>query len=279
MGGCGQESLLCSKSLNLRRAEDVCSESGEDSRSIFSSDGWGEYPKNPGSGPPLLRSKRSRVVMGARSVGRERRSSLVLLDRGKSNQRQEAFTTCSETVPEKEPSNRKKFFNFGWMKRWSGKKEKKVEKEAVVAGASVGKGSVVAELCDTCQGVSEDQRSSSQLFGSYEMKVVISQSSISKCIDLFYYVLLPHYHQTGWGGEWRGGEARWGGDYCPKQGAASRRESFVGTGRECCEASLTKMRKQGGEERAAQRCLKHQGQKHQLRHTVSDRNIHRMEGR
>ena len=82
MGGCGQESLLCSKSLNLRRAEDVCSESGEDSRSIFSSDGWGEYPKNPGSGPPLLRSKRSRVVMGARSVGRERRSSLVLLDRG-----------------------------------------------------------------------------------------------------------------------------------------------------------------------------------------------------
>ena len=103
--------------------------------------------------------------MGAQAVGRERRSSLVLPERGRSTRGQK-----SEHVPEKEPStsNRKTFFS--WMKRLSGKRENKVEKEAV-AGVSPGRGSVVAEVCNTCQEVLDERRSSSQLFGSYEMKV------------------------------------------------------------------------------------------------------------
>ena len=114
--------------------------------------------------------------MGAQAVGRERRSSLVLPERGRSTQ--ESFI-CSESVPEKEPSNRKKFFS--WMRRLSGKRENKVEKEAVaggspgrgsVAGVSPGRGSVVAEVCNTCREVLEERRSSSQLFGSCEMKVM-----------------------------------------------------------------------------------------------------------
>ena len=168
MEGGGRENLLYGKSMNLRRMEGACSESSEDSRSMFSSNSWGECPKNPGNGPQLVRSKRSRVVMGARSVGRDRRSSL-LLERGRvATQWQEPFTCPKTPPPEKEPSNRKKFFN--WMRRLSGKKEKKVDKEEV-AGVSPGKRSVVGEVCDTCQEVSEEQRSSSQLSGSYEMKV------------------------------------------------------------------------------------------------------------
>ena len=167
MEGGGREKLLCSKSLNLQRAEGACSESGEDSRSMLSSDGWGECVTNPGNGTHLVRSKRSRVVMGARSVGRERRTSL-LLERGRSDQGQEPFV-CSKSPPEKEPSNRKKFFS--WMRRLSGKRENKVEKEAV-AGVSPGRGSVVAEVCNTCREVLEERRSSSQLFGSCEMKVM-----------------------------------------------------------------------------------------------------------
>ena len=58
------------------------------------------------------------------------------------------------------------------MRRLSGKRENKVEKEAV-AGVSPGRGSVVAEeVCNTCREVLEERRSSSQLFGSCEMKVM-----------------------------------------------------------------------------------------------------------
>ena len=50
--------------------------------------------------------------------------------------------------------------------------------------------------------------------------------------------------------------------------------------RECCGASVSKMGKQqGGEERAAHGLLRDQGQRRQLRHTVSERNVLRMEGR
>ena len=167
MEGGGRERLLCSKSLNMRGAEGALSESGEDSRSMLSSDGWGECVTNPGNGTHLVRSKRSGVVMGARSVGRERRTSL-LLERGRSDQGQEPFV-CSKSPSEKEPSNRKKFFS--WMRRLSGKKENKLDKEAV-AGGSPGKGSLVAEVCETCQEVLEEQMSSAQLSDSCEMKVL-----------------------------------------------------------------------------------------------------------
>ena len=167
-GGGGGENLPNTRSLHLRRLQGACSESSEDSRSMFTLDDRGECLKNPGTGPHLVRSKRSRVVMGARSVGRDRRSSL-LLERGKSVQGQKPFI-CPKTPPEKEPSisSRRRFFN--WMRRLSGKKEKQVDKE--VAGGSPGKGGVASEVCDTCQEVSEEQRSlSSQLSGSYETKV------------------------------------------------------------------------------------------------------------
>ena len=113
MEGGGHEKLLYSKSLNMRGAEGALSESGEDSRSLLSSDGWGECVTNPGNENHLVRSKRSRVVMGARSVGRERRTSL-LLERGRSAQGQEPFV-CTKSPPEKEPRHRKKFFS--WMRR------------------------------------------------------------------------------------------------------------------------------------------------------------------
>merc|ERR1719234_802239 len=138
--------------------------------------------------------------MGASGVGRDQRSSL-LLERGKSAEGREPFI-CPKTSPEKErsTSSRKKFFN--WMRRLSGKKEKQVDKQ--VAGGSPGKGSEASEVCDTCQEVSEEQKSlSSQLSGSYETK-------------------------TGWGGDWRGGETRWGGrrsevgEPSVKQGDAGR---------------------------------------------------------
>ena len=169
--GGGGENLPYTRSLHLSRLEGACSESSEDRRSLFTSDDRGECLKNPGTGPHLVRSKRSRVVMGARSVGRDRRSSL-LLERGKSVQGQKPFI-CPKTPPEKEAStsSRKRFFN--WMRRLSGKKEKQVDKE--VAGGSPGKGGVASEVCDKCQEVSEEQRSlSSQLSGSYETKVFSS---------------------------------------------------------------------------------------------------------
>ena len=113
--GGGGENLPYTRSLHLRRLEGACSENSEDSRSLFTSDGRGECLKNPGNGPHLVRSKRSRVVMGARSVGRDRRCSL-LLERGKSAQGQKPFI-CPKTPPEKEAStsSRKRFFN--WMRR------------------------------------------------------------------------------------------------------------------------------------------------------------------
>ena len=59
IGGGGRENLPYSKSLYLRRREGACSESSEDGRSMFTSDGRGECPKNAGTGPHLVRSKRS----------------------------------------------------------------------------------------------------------------------------------------------------------------------------------------------------------------------------
>ena len=174
-GGGGGENLPYTRSLHLRRSEGACSESSEDSRSLFTLDGRGDCQKNPGNGPHLVRSKRSRVVMGARSVGRDRRSSLMLDERGKSVQGQKPFI-CPKTPPEKEPSisSRRRFFN--WMRKLSGRKEKQVDKE--VAGGSPGKGGVASEVCDTCQEVSEEQKSSSSQFpGSYETKVFSSHYS------------------------------------------------------------------------------------------------------
>ena len=75
------------------------------------------------------------------------------------------------------------------------------------------------------------------------------------------------------------------GEPSAKQGDAGRGESRSDrTGgfpqREYCGASLTKLcKQQNGEERAALACLRHQGQRRQLRHTVSERNMVRMEGR
>ena len=93
--------------------------------------------------PPLARSKRSRVVMGARSVvGRERRSSL-LLGEGETS-------SVEETRPEKEVSSGKRFFN--WMRKLSGKKEKKVG----VARTSSNRSSVSSPRCESCQ---EEQES------------------------------------------------------------------------------------------------------------------------
>ena len=146
---------------------------------MFSSDGKDESMRNMGIGPPLVRSRRSRVVMGARSVGRERRSSL-LMDEKRSSREQETFV-FPEIRPEKELSNRKKFIR--WMRRLSGKKEKNVEEELV--GASVVKDKVVTGTCETCeaQEISEEQRSWSHLPGSYEVKV---QSPNKKCYCLIH---------------------------------------------------------------------------------------------
>ena len=157
----------------LKSSEVVRSESSEDNRSMFSSDGRDESMRNMGIGPPLVRSRRSRVVMGARSVGRERRSSL-LMDEMRSSREQETFV-FPEIRPEKELSNRKKFIR--WMRRLSGKKEKNVEEELVTASV---KDKVVTGTCETCeaQEISEEQRSWSNLPGSHEVKV---QSPNKKC--------------------------------------------------------------------------------------------------
>ena len=104
----------------------------------------GEWPGDATSQdipPPLARSKRSRVVMGARSVGRERRSSL-LLGEGETS-------LFEETHPEKEVSSGKRFFN--WMRKFSGKKEKKVG----VARTSSNRSSVSSPRCESCQGEQE----------------------------------------------------------------------------------------------------------------------------
>ena len=173
----GHGNPLCSKSLDLRRAEGGCSESG-----MFSTDGWGAWPKNPGNGPHMVRSRRSRVVMGARSVGRERRSPFVPLEKGRPAQGQEPFI-CSETAPQKEPSNRKRFFN--WVRRLSGKKDKKVDKD-VEAGASPDKGNVVAKGCESCAEVSGEQRRSFRVSGSYyETEVLYLQYWILKNQKIF----------------------------------------------------------------------------------------------
>ena len=167
-----------SKGSCLKSSEVVCSESSEDNRSMFSSDGKDESMRNMGIGPPLVRSRRSRVVMGARSVGRERRSSL-LMDEKRSSQEQETFV-FPEIRPEKELSNRKKFIR--WMRRLSGKKEKNVEEELVTASV---KDKVVTGTCETCeaQEISEEQRSWSHLPGSHEVKV---QSLNKKCYCLIH---------------------------------------------------------------------------------------------
>ena len=107
--------------------------------------GWPGKATSQDGPPPLVRSKRSRVVMGARSVGRERRSSL-LLGEGETS-------SFEETRPEKEVSSGKRFFN--WMRKLSGKKEKKV----AVARTSSIRSSVSSPRCESCQ---EEQESLSQ---------------------------------------------------------------------------------------------------------------------
>ena len=115
-------------------------------------------------GPPLLvRSKRSRVVMGARSVGRERRSSL-LLGEGENS-------SLEETRPEKEVSSGKRFFN--WMRKLSGKKEKKVG----VARTSSDRSSVSSPRCESCQ---EEQESLSQHSERDDLKVISCTTFVDK---------------------------------------------------------------------------------------------------
>ena len=109
--------------------------------------GWPGKATSQDGPPPLVRSKRSRVVMGARSVGRERRSSLRLGEGETSS--------VEETRPEKEVSSGKRFFN--WMRKLSGKKEKKVG----VARTSSNRSSVSSPRCQSCQ-VGEEQESLSQ---------------------------------------------------------------------------------------------------------------------
>ena len=86
--------------------------------------------------------------MGARSVGRERRSSL-LLGEGETS-------SFEETRPEKEVSSGKGFFN--WMRKLSGKKENKVG----VATTSSNRGSVSSPRCESCQEVAEGQEGLAQ---------------------------------------------------------------------------------------------------------------------
>ena len=105
--------------------------------------------------PPLARSKRSRVVMGARSVGRERRSSL--LGEGETS-------SLEETRPEKEVTSGKRFFN--WMRKLSGKKEKKVGVTRTLSNRS----SVSSPRCESCQNVAEEQESLSQYIECADVK-------------------------------------------------------------------------------------------------------------
>merc|ERR1719474_855089 len=104
--------------------------------------GWPGKATSQDGPPPLVRSKRSRVVMGARSVGRERRSSLRLGEGETSS--------VEETRPEKEVSSGKRFFN--WMRKLSGRKEKKVGS----ARTSSNRSSVSSPRCEPCQ---EEQES------------------------------------------------------------------------------------------------------------------------
>ena len=117
--------------------------------------GWPGKATSQDGPPPLVRSKRSRVVMGARSVGRERRSSL-LLGEGENS-------SVEETRPEKEVSSGKRFFN--WMRKLSGKKEKKVG----VARTSSNRSSVSSPRCESCQEV---QESLSQYIERDDFKVI-----------------------------------------------------------------------------------------------------------
>ena len=67
------------------------------------------------------------------------------------------------------------------------------------------------------------------------------------------------------------------GEFSEKQAGAGAVSSLGESDeRECCGASL---QQQGGEVRAAHGFLRDQGQRRQLRHTVSERNVLRMEGR
>ena len=118
-------------------------------------DGWPGKATSQDVPPPLARSKRSRVVMGARSVGRERRSSL-LLGEGETS-------SVEEARPEKEVSSGKRFFN--WMRKLSGKKEKKVG----VARTSSNRRSMSSPRCESCQ---EEQESLSQHIERDDFKVI-----------------------------------------------------------------------------------------------------------
>ena len=53
-----------------------------------------------------------------------------------------------------------------------------------MAGGSPGKGSLVAEVCYTCQEVLEEQRSSARLSDSYEMKVllILQKTPLGQCL-------------------------------------------------------------------------------------------------
>ena len=117
--------------------------------------GWRGKTSQDGP-PPLVRSKRSRVVMGARSVGRERRSSL-LLGEGETS-------SLEETRPEKEVTSGKRFFN--WMRKLSGKKEKKVGVTRTLSNRS----SVSSPRCESCQNVAEEQESLSQYIECADVK-------------------------------------------------------------------------------------------------------------
>ena len=118
--------------------------------------GWPGKATSQDGPPPLVRSKRSRVVMGARSVGRERRSSL-LLGEGENS-------SLEETRPEKEVSSGKRFFN--WMRKLSGRKEKKVGS----ARTSSNRSSVSSPRCEPCQ---EEQESLSAYVERDDFKVII----------------------------------------------------------------------------------------------------------
>ena len=124
--------------------------------------GWPGKATSQDVPPPLARSKRSRVVMGARSVGRERRSSL--LGEGETS-------LFEEARPEKEVSSGKRFFN--WMRKLSGKKEKKVG----VARTSSNRGSVSSPRCESCQ---EEQESLSQHSERDDLKVISCTTFVDK---------------------------------------------------------------------------------------------------
>ena len=124
--------------------------------------GWPGKATSQDVPPPLARSKRSRVVMGARSVGRERRSSL--LGEGETS-------SLEETRPEKEVTSGKRFFN--WMRKLSGKKEKKVG----VARTSSDRSSVSSPRCESCQ---EEQESLSQHSERDDLKVISCTTFVDK---------------------------------------------------------------------------------------------------